>query len=83
MEYKKHLIRFIDDVHIRYYNIEITNTLFGEILLEKVYGNIRYKNPTRIIKNYFEDIQMAQKLFKKTLNERIKRGYIERFRQWM
>ena len=83
MQYKKQLIRFIDDVHIRYYNIEICPTLFGEILLERVYGNIRYKHPTRIIKNYFEDMRIAQKLFNKTLNEKIKKGYVERFETWM
>lgn len=36
-----------------------------------------------IDKNYFEDIQAAKKLFEKTLNDKIRRGYAERFERWM
>ncbi len=83
MQNKIHLIRFFDDDHVRYYNIEITPTLFGEVLFERVYGNIRYKRPTRVLREYFEDIQVAQKLFNRMLKDKIRKGYIERFGQWM
>jgi len=61
--------------HIRYYNLSIYKTLFGEYLLQKEYGSIKNKRPTGIRREYFLTLKEALKVCKKCLNEKMKKGY--------
>ena len=59
----------------RYYKLFLSPTLFGDFLVEKEYGNIKYKAPTGIRKYYFLTLQEAKEYFKKTIKSKIKKGY--------
>ena len=48
---------------IRYYLLKIEETLFGEYLLEKVYGSMSHKKPTRVLKEYYDSWIQAKKIF--------------------
>lgn len=72
-----YLERRIDDKHTRYYKIEYFATLFGDILLERIYGNVSYKKPTGHIKKYYSNMKDANDVFTLVLREKIKRGYIQ------
>ena len=60
---------------LRYYKISIYPTLFNEFLLEREFGSIKNKKPTRVIKKYFDNINAALKEFDEIFNIRIKKGY--------
>lgn len=60
---------------MRYYLLKIEETLFGEFLLEKVYGSMSYKKPTRILKEYFSSWVEAKKMFDCLVKEKKKKGY--------
>lgn len=48
---------------MRYYLLTIEETLFGEYLLEKVYGSISHKKPTRVLKEYYDSWVDAKRIF--------------------
>jgi len=60
---------------IRYYRIEILKTLFDDFLLLIEYGNIKYNKPTRIIKEYFSDINLAIGKYEVIFKKKVRRGY--------
>ena len=69
------LIKDTNNGNIRYYNLEVFETLFGEYLLERIYGNIRYKAPTGVKKNYYTVITTAKEKYEFLLRQKMDRGY--------
>ncbi|WP_187648726.1 WGR domain-containing protein [Nitrosophilus labii] len=69
------LIRQTKKGNIRYYRIELFLTLFGDYILEREYGNIRYKGPTGIRKNYFARFDEAIAQYDKIIKQKIRKGY--------
>lgn len=61
---------------MRYYLLRIEETLFGEFLLEKVYGSINHKKPTRVLKAYYPSWVEAKKMFDVTVKGKKKKGYL-------
>ena len=60
---------------MRYYLLRIEETLFGEFLLEKVYGSMSHKKPTRVLKEYYPSWVEAKKMFDLIIKGKQKRGY--------
>ena len=59
----------------RYYLFKIEETLFGEYLLEKVYGSMNHKNPTRVLKGYYDSWVEAKKMFDAVVRGKRRKGY--------
>ena len=59
----------------RYYKVELYKTIFGEFVVEGVYGNIRYKSPTGKKRMYFYTLKEAKEFFLNKIKSKIKRGY--------
>ncbi len=60
---------------VRYYLLKIEETLFGEYLLEKVYGSMNHKKPTRVLKEYYASWVEAKKMLKIVVHAKKKKGY--------
>ncbi len=60
---------------VRYYLLKIEETLFGEYLLEKVYGSISHKKPTRVLKEYYSSWVEAKKIFNAVVKGKKRKGY--------
>ena len=60
---------------MRYYLLKIEETLFGEYLLEKVYGSMSHKKPTRVLKEYYDSWIDAKKIFDRVAKGKKKKGY--------
>lgn len=60
---------------VRYYLLKIEETLFGEYLLEKVYGSMSHKKPTRILKKYYTSLVEAKKILDLVARVKKKKGY--------
>jgi predicted DNA-binding WGR domain protein len=60
---------------VRYYLLKIEETLFGEYLLEKVYGSMAHKKPTRVLKEYYRSWVEAKKMFDLVVKRKRKKGY--------
>lgn len=60
---------------VRYYLLKIEETLFGEYLLEKVYGSMSHKKPTRVLKEYYSSWVEAKKIFDAISTRKKKKGY--------
>ena len=60
---------------MRYYLLKIEETLFGEFLLERVYGSMSHKKPTRVLKEYYDSWVEAKKMFDFTVKGMRKKGY--------
>ena len=73
---KDHLLltRFVKG-RMRYYLLELEETLFGEYLLEKVYGSMSNKKPTRVLKEYYDSWVEAKKKFDGIVKGKKKKGY--------
>ena len=73
---KDHLLltRFVKG-RMRYYLLKIEETLFGEYLLEKVYGSMSHKKPTRVLKEYYDSWVEAKKIFDRVIKGKKKKGY--------
>ena len=61
---------------VRYYSIRIYPTLFGDYLIEKEYGAVSDKNPTKISKIYTDTKKDALKLMLDMAVTQKKRGYL-------
>ena len=61
--------------HTRYYYLELSPTLFGEYLVVRKYGNISYKAPTGVRKNFFNSHEDAKIFFEKVLAKKQRKGY--------
>ena len=60
---------------MRYYLLKIEETLFGEYLLEKVYGSMSHKKPTRVLKEYYDSWVEAKITFDGVIKGKKKKGY--------
>lgn len=60
---------------VRYYLLKIEETLFGDYLLEKVYGSMAHKKPTRVLKEYYASWVEAKKMFDGVAKGKRKKGY--------
>ena len=60
---------------MRYYLLKIEETLFGEYLLEKVYGSMSHKKPTRVLKEYYDSWVEAKKMFDNVVKAKKQKGY--------
>ena len=60
---------------MRYYLLKIEETLFGEYLLEKVYGSMSHKKPTRVLKEYYDSWVEAKKIFDGVIRGKRRKGY--------
>ena len=60
---------------VRYYKLYLTPTLFGEYLFVREYGSVKYKKPTRVIREYYSSLEEAFSKFDKKLREKLFRGY--------
>jgi len=60
---------------VRYYLLKIEETLFGEFLLQKIYGSINHKKPTRVLKEYYCSWVEAKKMFDLVVRGKKKKGY--------
>lgn len=68
------LIRIVNK-NERYYILNINPTLFGEFCVERIYGAVRYKNPTRKIRNFFSSEKEANEQYSLILKNKISKGY--------
>jgi len=53
-------------------------TLFGEWLLERTYGSLKNKKPTRVIKEYFSHFEDMEASIEKLLKQKNAKGYFFR-----
>ncbi len=60
---------------IRYYLLEIDYSLFGEYILNKIYGGLNNKKPTRILREYFSSLVAAKKKLEIVAHTKKKKGY--------
>ncbi len=60
---------------LRYYLLKIEETLFGEYLLEKVYGSMSHKKPTRVLKEYYDSWVEAKRIFDSVAKGKRRKGY--------
>ena len=60
---------------MRYYLLKIEETLFGEYLLEKVYGSMNHKKPTRVLKEYYDSWVEAKIIFDEVVRGKRRKGY--------
>ena len=60
---------------VRYYLFKIEESLFGEYLLEKVYGSMAHKKPTRVLKEYYHSWVEAKKIFDLVVKGKKRKGY--------
>lgn len=67
--------RVTDKGHIRYYRIELFQTLFGEFVVEREYGNIQNKGATGHRKTTYPSIDEAKDAFKIIVGMKQKKGY--------
>jgi len=62
--------------NIRYYKIELFLSLFDDYIVEREYGNIRYKAPTGIRKNLFSSFKAAKDFYNSIIKKKKQRGYL-------
>ena len=75
LTYKKVILYRVVNQKIRYYSIELTPTLFGEMLLTRKYGGLKNKKPTRVIKEYFSSVEDSINAFESIFSLKQKKGY--------
>lgn len=68
------LIRCVND-RWRYYTLDLYPTLFFDWGVQKSYGALRNKRPTRSYVLFFSTYDEAQKHVNKTMNQKIQKGY--------
>lgn len=61
---------------MRYYLLEIDYSLFGEFILNKIYGGLNNKKPTRILREYFSSLVEAKEKLEILVKLKNKKGYI-------
>lgn len=60
---------------MRYYLLAIDHSLFGDFILEKIYGGMGNKNPTRVLREYYFSWIEAKEKMEKILHTKQKKGY--------
>jgi predicted DNA-binding WGR domain protein len=64
------------DHKLRYYSLKLYPTLFQEVILERSFGSVKNKKPTRVIKEYFSHIEDAMCKYSEILKQKINKGYL-------
>ncbi len=64
------------DHKIRYYSLKLYPTLFEEVILERSFGSVKNKKPTRVIKEYFFHIEDAFAELEIVLRSKLAKGYV-------
>lgn len=59
----------------RYYMLSLSENLFGQFIIERVFGSCSNSKPTREMREFFCDIDIANKYYSKLLNSKLKKGY--------
>jgi len=75
LTYKKVVLHRIVNQKKRYYALELSPTLFGEMLLIREYDGLKNKKPTGIIKKYFSSLEDSMKAFESLVGLKQRRGY--------
>ncbi len=60
---------------MRYYLLEIDYSIFGEYILNKIYGGLNNKKPTRILREYFSSFVEAKEKLELVVKLKNKKGY--------
>lgn len=63
------------DGRVRYYFINIYKNLFSEYILQRQYGNIKYKKPTGVKVTYYKKLTDAILAMKSLADKKYKKGY--------
>jgi predicted DNA-binding WGR domain protein len=74
MSYSITLYRSVKE-RVRYYTIAIFPTLFGEWLLERKYGSLKNKKPTRTLSVYYSSVDEARVQYEKICKSKRQKGY--------
>ena len=61
---------------IRYYTLTIFKNLFGEYILEKSFGSVANKKPTRNIVEIYPTFEESIIEYQKTISKKSKKGYV-------
>jgi predicted DNA-binding WGR domain protein len=59
----------------RYYEINVSPTLFGDFCVERIYGSVRNRSYTGLTKSYFDTFSEAILFYKKILHAKLSKGY--------
>jgi len=59
----------------RYYLLELYLNLFGEYVIERVYGNVAFKRHTGKVVEFFDSKDSATQKMMKILKEKQRKGY--------
>lgn len=60
---------------VRYYTLQYYPTLFGDWLLERAYGSLKNKKPTRVIKKYFSHFEEMEVFISRLIKSKVRKGY--------
>jgi len=69
------LTRNTDKNTKRYYEISLWENLFGEYVVERIYGNCSYKTPTGMKKDFFDSYEKAIRFYNSIAARKNKKGY--------
>lgn len=72
----RHILKRTVNNNVRYLKLSIYPTLFDDLfLVEKVYGSVKNKKPTGVIKSFFRSYNEANIDLNKYIATKIKKGY--------
>ena len=74
-QYSVYMTRTTVKGSVRYYKLDVEQTLFGGYCVERKYGNVKFKSHTGLKKNYFDETNQALGFFDKILQNKQKKGY--------
>jgi predicted DNA-binding WGR domain protein len=69
------MIRKTNDTNIRFYKLAIELNLFNEYLVERIYGSVKNKSPTGMVKNIFKMECEAMSFARDIVSKKLKKGY--------
>jgi len=70
-----YLTRTTNKGHTRYYKIISLINLFGDHIVQRIFGSVSYKKPTGMIEHSFHTRAEAERYVKAILSRKIHRGY--------
>lgn len=78
-----YLIRETTKNNKRYYILSLCKNLFGEYIIERIYGNCSYKEHTGKKENYFYTYCEALEFYKNLILKKKKKGYRKKHKEVM
>ena len=63
---------------VRYYTLELIPNLFGEWMLVRTYGSIKKIKPTGVIRETYNDAEVAVASMELLIATKLKKGYTNR-----